>query len=384
MKKILIILLLFSIGCSSDKENVLDPLENHSFSLDKKYGEEGDVLYLNGNNLDIKKDYNIFIGKYACSILEINDSFIKFQIPDICESGVFILQDGETSLDIEYFKIQFNRLFAIEGTYNNLIKIHELDINSGNVLNKFEIPIQMDSTFPKSLSYSVITKNLFWLIGNVDETYLFTFNLESEEIKSVKLNRKCYKILVNDNGNLYGYDYQHKIFEINNSTGNTTSLFTQIPSGHSIIEWAYDEINKEIIILFGSRFNRYFSVISNENLTKKDFDVDNLYNNFILTPEGRFFADNEKTYSIEELDRNNFKNLPLPLYYGDVVPGTNGINILHFVEKTKEFIGTHLYYCPDRFCDTAYIFRMDINSNIINEFHYESYVYNDFILTKFK
>lgn len=357
---------------------------------------EEEIIHLYSDAFDTNIDYSITIGDNICQILEVSESSIKFKIPLECDSGELILNYSENFLNLGFFKILKERMFAFKreaADYpSEKIEIFELDIYSGMSLKYIEIPTDFSLVYSNYiLDASTYNNNVVCLINGYNEKiHLLEYNINTEESHIIELNKEYNRVLTNEKGDIFIRERgDNTIYKINALNGEVLKNIP-IPESIYILDWVFDEVEQKIILSTREKegeFGYYgqestFYKVSVDNGQIETFITPQSYFHIDLSLDGKLFA-NAINENIVELNKDTFQQNNFSLDYTNLGGGWN----LKYLNSTNEFVGTYTEYCPELFCD-SYLAVINSSPSLVSEFLWNDYSsqnnFSFYVITKFK
>lgn len=140
MKKIyfLTILSLIFINCSENESDDVTPLLPSLDNISNLVVNAGDIITLNGQNLNPNHSYTLKVNEYVSVITEINPNYLKVEVPENAISGDIFFEFDQVITNIGYVEVQ--NIFTGDVLLLNQAAIEEFDYyNYTQVIGNIQI-----------------------------------------------------------------------------------------------------------------------------------------------------------------------------------------------------------------------------------------------------
>ncbi|MHA6280834.1 IPT/TIG domain-containing protein [Salinimicrobium sp. CAU 1759] len=317
MKNIITVSLLcvLLISCSKDDSEKIEEQNPTIEYISTNNVAGGDILTLNGSDLDPSHNYIIRFNDIEGEIIEITSRFIRVQIPENATSGdITFTYNGETSV-VGEFTIKTSSenssfLYAVKdfpGYSNSTVtQFVKIDPANGNETVLFDF---QNNQLIESLVFDTANNTIIGISYTEDENgnisnALHVIDISANTVNTIELSENVYyELSISNEGKLFavkdapGYSNStsSKLVEINPTTGSETVLL-DLGTNHLVESLVYDNDNSAIYGVSsvedenGNVTNNLFSIDIVSNTFSTMSLSDNFYYEFALSDEGKLFA----------------------------------------------------------------------------------------------
>ena len=217
-----------------------------------------------------------------------------------------------------------NKLYVTKRDYSSLNvstyihSLQELNQTNGNVISNYNFTTSFPSSYsPESLTFNVITKEIFGISGNTIVKYNIQTGIESSFTMPI-VQFTDYNDLIIGNNRLFitkrdytnSSNYIHSLQEINQTNGNLINNYnftTTYPNNYSPESLNYDKITNEIWGISGNILTKYNINSGIENSIVLPLATSNDYGEIVS-------INSEDTLSLSEYNIDNYKSKAVKAY----------------------------------------------------------------------